>query len=92
MDELRILKGKRILVVDDEPDILESIVELLDTCIVDTAQNFDIVKKSLEEANYDAAIIDVMGVDGYNLLTLAKQKCVPTHYAHRSCLEPQLSD
>jgi DNA-binding response OmpR family regulator len=61
MDELRILKGKRILVVDDEPDILESMVELLDTCIVDTAQNFDIAKKSLEETNYDAAIIDVIG-------------------------------
>ncbi len=88
MDELRILKGKRILVVDDEPDILESIVELLDTCIIDTAQNFDIAKKSLEEVNYDAAIIDVMGVDGYNLLTLAKQKCVPTIMLTAHALSP----
>ena len=31
------LKGKKILVVDDEPDVLESLEEILDDCDVDTA-------------------------------------------------------
>jgi DNA-binding response OmpR family regulator len=88
MDKLRILKGKRILVVDDEPDILESIVELLDTCIVDTAQDFETAKKCLEEANYDATILDVMGVDGYNLLKIAKQKGVPSIMLTAHALSP----
>ncbi|NIV98732.1 response regulator receiver protein, partial [Candidatus Saccharibacteria bacterium] len=32
-----ILKGKKILVVDDEPDILETLEELLDECDIETA-------------------------------------------------------
>jgi CheY-like chemotaxis protein len=33
------LTDKRILIVDDEPDVLESLKELLDVCIVDCAPN-----------------------------------------------------
>jgi CheY-like chemotaxis protein len=29
------LKGKRILIVDDEPDVLEALGELLDMCEID---------------------------------------------------------
>jgi len=32
MSSKDILKGKRILIVDDEPDVLESLIELLDMC------------------------------------------------------------
>ena len=34
------LKGKTILAVDDEPDILESIQDVLEGCHVDTAQDY----------------------------------------------------
>ena len=88
MDDLQILKGKRILVVDDEPDILESIVELLDTCMIDTAQDFQTGEKCLGEFDYDAAILDVMGVDGYKLLKIAKQKGIPTIMLTAHALSP----
>ena len=42
MVENQTLKEKRILVVDDEPDILESLEELLeDEFIVDAASSFE---------------------------------------------------
>ena len=32
MESQTVLKNKRLLIVDDEPDILETLIELLDTC------------------------------------------------------------
>ena len=39
MEEL--LAGKKILIVDDEPDILETLKEILDMCLVDSAPDFE---------------------------------------------------
>jgi DNA-binding NtrC family response regulator len=72
------LKDKRILIVDDEPDILETLKELLDMCIIDTAPNFETARKFLKNGTYDAAILDIMGVDGYGLLELTSKKEIPT--------------
>jgi len=72
-----ILKGKKILVVDDEPDILESIEELLDECDIETASNFDSAKELLEQNAYDAAILDIMGVKGFDLLEITTEKNIP---------------
>jgi len=77
MDHLSVLKGKRILVVDDEPDILETITDLLDTCIVETAQQYDTADKCLRKGHYDAVILDIMGVDGYKLLRVANERGIP---------------
>ena len=41
------LKGKKILIVDDEPDILETLKEMLDMCIVDSATDFETALKLL---------------------------------------------
>ena len=71
------LTDKRILIVDDEPDVLESLKELLDVCIVDCAPNFETAKKFLKKNTYDAAILDIMGVDGFGLLEQVKQKGIP---------------
>jgi DNA-binding NtrC family response regulator len=73
-----ILADKRILIVDDEPDILETLKELLDMCIIDTAPNFETAQKFLKNGTYDAAILDIMGVDGYSLLELTNKKGIPT--------------
>jgi len=73
-----ILRDKRILIVDDEPDILETLKELLDMCIIDTAPNFETARKFLKHDTYDGAILDIMGVDGYGLLELANKKGIPT--------------
>lgn len=74
MDAKKILKGKKILVVDDEPDVLDTLVELLDMCKIDTASSFEEGKKLLETESYDIAILDIMGVDGFELLKIAN-KC-----------------
>jgi DNA-binding NtrC family response regulator len=71
------LKGKRILVVDDEEDILDTVVELLDMCEVDTASSFEGAKERLETNPYDAAVLDIMGVQGFDLLEIAVKKKVP---------------
>jgi DNA-binding response OmpR family regulator len=77
MDPNNLLKGKKILVVDDEPDVLESLTELLDICKIDTASSFEEGKKRLEAESYDMAILDIMGVDGFELLKVANNCRVP---------------
>lgn len=74
MAEHRKLSGKRILVVDDEPDILETLAELLSMCDVTTASSFHEAKAILETQNLDVAVLDIMGVDGYKLLEIANEK------------------
>ena len=68
------LKGKRILVVDDEPDILDTLENLLPMCEVEKAGTFESAKERIESRPFDIAILDIMGVDGYKLLDLAKKK------------------
>jgi CheY-like chemotaxis protein len=71
------LTGKRILIVDDEKDVLESLIELLDICKIDTASTFEDGKQLLETRNYDIAILDIMGVNGFELLEIAKKQKIP---------------
>ena len=72
-----ILKGKKILAVDDEPDILETLVEILEDCDIEEATSFDSAKELLESKVYDAAILDIMGVRGFDLLEIAIEKKTP---------------
>ncbi len=88
MEEREILKGKRVLIVDDEPDILETLEEMLDTCLIDTAPNFQTAEKFLNKNRYDIAILDIMGVRGYDLLELCGRVGHPRGDAHRSRLKP----
>jgi CheY-like chemotaxis protein len=77
MDVQKILKGKRILIVDDEEDILDFLTELLEMCKIDRASSFEEAKKLLESNYYHAAVLDIMGVRGYELLEIANKKEVP---------------
>ena len=77
MEPHKILKGKRVLVVDDEEDVLFMIVDLLEMCKIDTASSFEQAKKLLQNNYYDIAILDIMGVRGYELLKIAREKGVP---------------
>ncbi len=72
-----ILKGKKILIVDDEPDVLDSLIEILDNCKLDTAASFEDAKQLLEVEYYDLTILDIMGVDGFGLLKIAKDHQIP---------------
>lgn len=73
----QIIKGKRVLVVDDEKDILETLVDLLDICKIDTASSFEEAKKMIEENDYHIVILDIMGVNGYELLKIANSRKTP---------------
>lgn len=77
-DRIQVLKGKRVLVVDDEPDILGSLEDLLDMCEMDRAERYEEAVELLETRPYDAAILDIMGVRGYELLDVAEKKGIPT--------------
>ena len=48
------LKGKRILVVDDEPDVLTTVAEILDMCQVDKASDFETGLQLIMKNKYDA--------------------------------------
>jgi DNA-binding NtrC family response regulator len=77
MSDTTMLEGKKILVVDDETDVLEVMVDLLRMCKVATASNFEDAKKLLETQTFDLAVLDIMGVDGYGLLKIANRKKIP---------------
>ena len=69
-----LLNGKRILVVDDEPDVLTTLEQVLSACTVHTALRFQEAKELLETQYFDFVILDIMGVDGYRLLEIAKAR------------------
>ncbi len=72
-----LLKGKRILIVDDEPDVIETLEDLLSTCSLVKAYTFEDARDLLEREPFDMAILDIMGVDGYRLLEIANDRNVP---------------
>ena len=73
-----ILKGKKILAVDDERDILEALEEILHQCdVVETSSNFESARELLERNIYDAVILDIMGVRGFDLLDIAVRRKIP---------------
>lgn len=66
------LSGKKILIVDDEPDVLDTLEELLPMCTISRASRFEEAQNLLETRRFDLAILDIMGVKGYVLLELAR--------------------
>lgn len=70
------LEGKSVLIVDDEPDVLETLSELLSMCRVTEAATFEEAEEKLESEYFDFAVLDIMGVDGYRLLEIAVKKDV----------------
>jgi DNA-binding NtrC family response regulator len=68
------LKGKNILIVDDEPDILETLEDLLSMCEITKAASFEEAKELLNNQYFDIVILDIMGVAGYDLLEIASRR------------------
>ncbi|RLB32726.1 MAG: response regulator [Deltaproteobacteria bacterium] len=77
MDPKKIITGKRVLIVDDEEDVLNTLTELLEMCKIDRASSFEQAKELLETNDYDVAVLDIMGVQGIELLQIAKQRGIP---------------
>ena len=68
------LDGKKILIVDDEPDVLEVLSQLLNMCYIEKASNFSDAVQMLSKQTFDFAILDIMGVNGFELLNIANRK------------------
>jgi DNA-binding NtrC family response regulator len=73
-----VLNGKRILAVDDEPDVLEfleeEVSEVAPKCKIDKATTYEEAAKLLEANTYDLVVLDIMGVRGFDLLDLAVKR------------------
>jgi CheY-like chemotaxis protein len=59
MTENKLLDGKRVLAVDDEQDVLDTLFDLLPMCEVVKASSFEAAKKLLESQHFDLAILDM---------------------------------
>lgn len=77
MDTDKILLGKKLLIVDDEKDIRDTLFDLLDGCKIDRASSYEEARRMFHDNDYDIAILDIMGVNGYELLEEAKLQGVP---------------
>ncbi len=77
MDPKEMISGKRVLIVDDEQDVLDTLAGLLDMCKIDTATSFEEGRRLLEDNVYDVAILDIMGVRGFDLLAIATKRGTP---------------
>ena len=89
MENNQTLNDKKVLIVDDEVDTIESLEELLeDTFIVNSASSFEEAVSCLKNNTYDAAILDIMGVRGYDLLEATQTLGIPTLMLTAHALSP----
>jgi CheY-like chemotaxis protein len=72
-----LLKGKRILAVDDEPDVLDVIREQLEECDVTTAGGYEEASDLISKHSFDLVVLDIMGVRGFDLLEQCRARELP---------------
>jgi CheY-like chemotaxis protein len=82
------LKGKHILAVDDEYDVLETIQEILEQARVDIAQDYETALEKIVQTRYDLAILDIMGVNGIKLLEECVKQDIPAVMLTANSLNP----
>ncbi len=85
----QLLNGKRVLIVDDEPDVLDTLEDLLPMCQVIRASTFEDARQFLETERFDIAILDIMGVNGYELLAMTRKKNVISVMLTARALSPE---
>ena len=84
-----LLKNKLILVVDDEPDILDLVAEVLDMAILHKAKDYDTAMEYLLMYAYDIVVLDIMGVKGFDLLRTSVTRGFPTVMLTAHALSPE---
>jgi len=77
MTKSDLMSGKKILAVDDEKDVLATIKDQLSAYELTTANNFEMAKELLRKEKFDLAILDIMGVRGFDLLHYARESKIP---------------
>jgi DNA-binding response OmpR family regulator len=71
------MSGMKILVVDDEPDVLATVETEIHLscpdCEIDMATSYEKAAEFMRTKGYDIVILDIMGVRGFDLLKIAVQ-------------------
>ncbi len=87
------LDGKRILAVDDEPDVLTilkgEILEAAPKCALEKAMTYEEAVEKIKSQPYDVVILDIMGVRGFDLLDLAVKRNMKVVMLTAHALNPQ---
>jgi CheY-like chemotaxis protein len=87
-----VLNGKKILAVDDEPDVLtvleEEITEVCPACKFDKAVTYESAVRMMKSNKYDLVILDIMGVRGFELLDAAVKRELPVAMLTAHALTP----
>jgi CheY-like chemotaxis protein len=87
------VSGKRILAVDDEPDVLtlleEEIQSACSDCQFDKARTYEEAVARMISLTYDVVILDIMGVRGFDLLELAVSRKFPVAMLTAHALTPE---
>ena len=83
------LKDKLILVVDDEPDVLETVEEHLEGCGIHKAMDYATALQYILSYTYDVVILDIMGVYGFELLKNSVSRGFPTVMFTAHALSPE---
>ena len=89
MEPESLLKDKVVLAVDDEPDVLEAIEEELDMCLLNKARDYNTAIQYLASYTYDIVILDIMGVNGFELLKDSVSRGFPTVMLTAHALSPE---
>ncbi len=89
MTDKDLLRDKVVLVVDDEPDVLETVADELDSSVVHKAKDFTTGKQYLLSYTYDVVILDIMGVNGFELLRISVSRGFPTVMLTAHALTPE---
>lgn len=84
-----LLKNMRILAVDDEQDVLETIEDILGEALVDRAGDYASASEKIKKNRYDLAILDIMGVDGLTLLEEAVAQNIPAIMLTAHAINPE---
>ena len=88
-----VLDGKRILAVDDEPDVLavleQEIKDACPNCQVEKATTYEKGVELINANPYDIVILDIMGVRGFDLLELAVKRELKVGMLTAHALSPE---
>ena len=88
-----ILSGKKILAVDDEPDVLmvmeEEIMGACPDCKFDKAVTYEKAAELIKSNFYDVVILDIMGVRGFDLLALSVSRSLRVAMLTAHALTPE---
>jgi CheY-like chemotaxis protein len=84
------LKGRQMLAIDDEPDVLDILEEELRDLGVelDQASSHDEGLRKISSNTYDLVILDIMGVNGFELLKQAVAAQLPVVVLTAHALSP----